>query len=72
LDIWNLLQLVIDKQLAIDSFKQTGITQNKEDKYHLALRHILQSNELPKTFIEDFDRTEYLNEKFIYDDDEEP
>ena len=61
-----------DKKLVIDSFKQTGIIQNDETQYHSALRHIMQSNELPTNIVEEFDGTEDLNEMFVDDDDEEP
>lgn len=52
------------------SFECTGLTQNNEQNYHSALRHIITTNDLPKTVLEDLDGTEDLGNMFMQIEEE--
>ena len=60
----------ITKELVAKSFDVTGITQSDESLFHEALRHILETNELPATVLDDLDGTENLDEMLV--DEETP
>jgi len=55
----------IPRELVSNSFDVTGIMQNDVDRYHSALRHILTTDELPITFLEDLDGSEDLGNMFV-------
>jgi len=58
----------IPSELVSKSFDVTGIMQNNVDLYHSALRHILTTDELPITFLEDLDGSEDLENMMIDND----
>ena len=58
----------IPRELISKSFDVTGIMQNNVDLYHSALRHILTTDELPITFLEDLDGSEDLGNMMIDND----
>lgn len=62
-------KLSTNKDLIVNSFNITGITQSEPDRFHSALKHVLNTNETKITILDDLDGTEDLAETFI--DDEE-
>ncbi len=54
-----------------NSFDICGITQNDQMVYHSALRHILTTEDLRVSVLDELDGTEDLNEMFVEDDDDE-
>ena len=62
-------RLSTNKELIMNSFDITGITQSNPEKFHSALKHALTSNDTSSAIIDDLDGTEDLSETFL--DDEE-
>ena len=62
-------RLSTNKELILNSFDITGITQSNPERFHSALKHVLTSNDTSSAIIDDLDGTEDLSETFL--DDEE-